>query len=329
MKYLIMMLVLFCANIYANTYIRVVGQGKTFDEAKNDAFKQAVQQRAGMVLLSDREAKNHDLVKREIAIYSSGYVDNFRLISQRVVNNTFEVVMDVLVSDSRISRRLFSNNTSIQQFENARHSEQINSMLTERHTGDKLLKQVLSDYPLRAYDIKQLPYQLKFDSYRNLQLFVPYEIRWNVNFLNAIQELFSYVQEGKGQLHTVAPGNIFLVTNQGYIESRQQFQFFDLIRLNAIRNHLSNENEVRLRLVIRDSNGNVIGSKCYYPNFVVGKSKPFYSLGQPNTVTFWQSEVENNHVQINLKYSGDLAKLAFFINEIDLSISSDKECGNS
>ena len=54
-----------------------------------------------------------------------------------------------------------------------------------------------------------------------------------------------------------------------------------------------------------------------------------YSLGVPNTVWIWQSEIENNHVQFNLKYNGDMARLAFYINEIELSISTDKDCGNN
>lgn len=328
MKYLYVIFALVCSNVFADNYVRVVGRGSTFEEAKTNAFKTAVEFRVGMVLLSDRETKNHELTKREIAIYSSGYVDNYKLLNQRVHNNQFEVVMDVFVSDSKISRRLLSNGIAIQQFENSRHSEQINSIIVEKQNGDKLLKQVMNDYPFKAYNIKQLPYQLKFDSQRNLQLFVPYEIKWNENFVNAYRELVYNLQEGIGQLGH-APGNVYFMTNQGYVESAQQFKFFDLIRISAMRQHFINENEVRLELKIKDNTGKLIGRKCYYPNFVVGKNKPLYSLGRPNTVVIWQNEVENNHVQFNFNYNGDLSRLMFFIHEIELSISRDKECGNN
>jgi len=329
MKYILLILALITFDAYANNHVRVVGTGKTFDEAKNNGFKTAVQYRVGMVLLSDRESRHSELTKNEISIYSSGYVDNFQIVSQRIVNNLYEVVMDVYVSDSKISRRLLSKNTSIQQFESVRHSEQINTMQQERLAGDKLLRQVLSDYPLKAYDIKQLPYQLKYDAYRNLQLFVPYEIKWNNNYVIALRELIENLQESRNQFDRPTPGNIYFVNREGYFEYKQQYQFEDLVRINAIREHFKNENEVRLKLQIKDGNGQVIGRKCYFPNFVVGRNKPMYSLGVPNTVWIWQSEIENNHVQFNLKYNGDMAKLAFYINEIELSISTDKDCGNN
>lgn len=313
---------------YANP-VRVVGIGKTLDEAKQNAFKMAVQYRAGIVLLSDRESRNLELVKNEISAYSAGYVDNFNILSQKIVNGTYEITLEVFVSDSRISQRLLSNSTSIQNFETERHTEQINSLIHERITGDKLLKQVMNDYPLRAYNIQQLPYKIQFDSQRNLQLFVPYVIQWNPNFLQAFFELMNVIDEGKGNITNRYPGNVNIVSSQGYTEYRQQFRFFDLIRINSLRRHFIEENEVRLILNVKDWQGRVIGTKCYIPDFVVGKHKPMYSLGVPNTITIWGSEIERNHVQLNFTYSGDLSKVAQAINEIELKVSRDKDCGTN
>ena len=67
-------------------------------------------------------------------------------------------------------------------------------------------------------------------------------------------------------------------------------------------------------------------SKCYIPDSVVGKHKPLYSLGQPNALTIWQSTIENNHVQVNLPNTLDVAKITFYITEIELRITNDKEC---
>lgn len=313
---------------YANP-VRVVGIGKSLDEAKQNAFKMAVQYRAGIVMLSDRESRNLELVKNEISAYSAGYVDNFNLLSQKIVNGTYEVILEVFVSDSRISQRLLSKGTSIQNFETERHTEQINSLIHERITGDKLLKQVMDDYPLRAYNIQQLPYKIQFDSQRNLQLFVPYVIQWNINFLNAFVELMNIIEEGKGNITQRYPGNVNIVTTQGYTEYQKQYKFFDLIRVNSLRRHFTEDNEVRLQLIVKDWQGRSIGTKCYIPDFVVGKHKPMYSLGVPNTLTVWASEIERNHVQLNFTYSGDLSKVAQLIYEIELKVARDKECGNN
>ena len=102
-----------------------------------------------------------------------------------------------------------------------------------------------------------------------------------------------------------------------------------MIRVNSLRRHFTEDNEVRLQLIVKDWQGSSIGTKCYIPDFVVGKHKPMYSLGVPNTLTVWASEIERNHVQLNFTYSGDLSKVAQLIYEIELKVARDKECGNN
>lgn len=318
---------IFICIAHANSPLRVYGIGKTFEDAKNNAFKVAVQHKAGIVLLSDRESKNAELIRNEITTYSSGYVDNFVIISQIVKNNMFEIVMDVYVNESKISQRLFSNSQETKTFEGLRHSVQINTLLQERTTGDKFVRQVLSSYPKQAYNIKQLPYFLRFDNNRNLQLIVQYSIQWNPNFLNALYEMLEVIDEGKNDISQRFPGNVYLVNETTYHETRKHYKFYDLIKVNAIRSHFSNQNEVRLMLLIRNVNHQIIGKKCYVPDFVVGKHKPMYSLGQPNTVIIWQNEVENNHVTFQLN-TGDAEKISAIINELELKIVTDKECSN-
>ena len=107
-KYIVIILLVILTTLslaYANP-VRVIGIGKSLDEAKQNALKMAVQYRAGIVLLSDRESRNLELVKNEISAYSAGYVDYFSIISQKIVNGNYEIILDVFVSDSRISQRL-------------------------------------------------------------------------------------------------------------------------------------------------------------------------------------------------------------------------------
>lgn len=326
MKFIIVMLcAVFCYTAHSNP-VRVKSIGKTFEEAKQNGFKSAVAFVSGSVLLSDRESKNSQLTRNEISVYSSGYIDNFKIVSQTIENNFFVLVMDVQISESKIAQRLFSNSTSIQQFESARHSEQIKSILVEKQNGDKLIKQVLSDYPHKAFTLIQHSYKLGLDQNRNLQLFVPYSLQWNNNFLLALHELFNIIDEGGTDLSNRYLGNLNLVSENNFAEQKSVFRLNDTIRVNGIRNFFQYENEVRLLLLIKDANNRVMLSKCYIPDSVVGKHKPLYSLGQPNALTIWQSTIENNHVQVNLPNTLDVAKITFYITEIELRITNDKEC---
>ena len=64
-----------CVNdvLADNKYIRVVGEGTTIEQAKETAFRTAVQQRAGAIELSERQANNGNLDKDNISLFSNYY----------------------------------------------------------------------------------------------------------------------------------------------------------------------------------------------------------------------------------------------------------------
>jgi Tfp pilus assembly protein PilZ len=51
-------------------YLRTTGVGNTYEEAKNNAFKEAIEYRLGVVIASERETYNNR-TKEEILAYSS------------------------------------------------------------------------------------------------------------------------------------------------------------------------------------------------------------------------------------------------------------------
>ena len=72
---------LFANTVIAdNKYIRVVGEGSTVEQAKEDAFRTAVQQQAGAIVLSERQSNLGKLDKDNISLFSAGYVDDFKII---------------------------------------------------------------------------------------------------------------------------------------------------------------------------------------------------------------------------------------------------------
>jgi predicted RNase H-like HicB family nuclease len=61
--------------------LQVSGQGATFEEAKQNAFRTAIEFTVGSVVTSERESNNYKLVKDEILVYSAGYVTDYKIIS--------------------------------------------------------------------------------------------------------------------------------------------------------------------------------------------------------------------------------------------------------
>ena len=56
------------------TSIRVQGTGTDLQSARNNAFRQAIEQKAGTAINVELESKNGDLTKQEVLHYSSGYI---------------------------------------------------------------------------------------------------------------------------------------------------------------------------------------------------------------------------------------------------------------
>jgi len=138
-----------------DNYIRTTGIGHTYEEAKNNAFKEAIEYQVGVVIASERESYNEKLVKNEILAYSSAFVDEYKIISQQNIGNKVQLVIDVKLSLLRLSDRILSKGKDSKNLDGAKHNNQYKSFLENKQNGDRILASVLNDYPRRAYDIQQ------------------------------------------------------------------------------------------------------------------------------------------------------------------------------
>ncbi|MBN1516645.1 hypothetical protein JXA32_08765 [Candidatus Sumerlaeota bacterium] len=66
--------------------------GRAFDEAKEDAFREAVHQAAGLIVGSDTLTKNYNLVADKVFTKSRGYIKDFEILSKGRDDDGFYVV---------------------------------------------------------------------------------------------------------------------------------------------------------------------------------------------------------------------------------------------
>jgi hypothetical protein len=59
------------------TVVEAEGQGTTKDAATNDALQAAIQQAAGVYILSEQEAQNYEMVKNEMFTQTKGYISKY------------------------------------------------------------------------------------------------------------------------------------------------------------------------------------------------------------------------------------------------------------
>lgn len=256
-----------CSTTVANQKsvpITVVGDGINFEMAKRDAFNKAIEQEIGVVLLSRRDVKNSKLIVDEITTHSSGYVDDFKIINSEVINKRHIVTIDVWVSSSKIAERVIGKVSDTKPIEGERLYTQIQTYQQDRRSGDNLLRQVLNDYPSKAFLLSKRDTEIKLDKNRNTIIQVNYNLKYNYNYLTALNEVLSITHDGR--MSGYRQDRIAIVSKDPkawLLGTTNTYYFNDSVRANMIKQRFFGE--ITVMATIRDNNGSVLYNYCDLP----------------------------------------------------------------
>jgi hypothetical protein len=180
---------LFNADNTETYYAKVQARGPDFETAKTRAFRLAVEEAAGTVVLSETELRDQNIRRDEIVTYSSGFVDRYTVLSRQDLGNSVEIVIEVWVAHSSIANRLLAKNSSSQGIDGQKLATQTESILDERVRGDRLLRTVLADHPRRSMAVKLSQPKITMDVYRNVVVTVDWELHWADQFRTSLTEV--------------------------------------------------------------------------------------------------------------------------------------------
>lgn len=307
---------------FANA-LQVSGEGATFEEAKQNAFRTAIEFAAGSVVTSERESNNYKLVKDEILVYSAGYVTDYKIISTFKSGNQVQVIVDVQVASSKLSDRILGVGKQSKNFDTDKHSNQYQSYLEGKNNGDRLLQQVLDDYPKRAYTLTQGVHQFKVAQYRNGVIEIPLELRWNYNFIESFNEILKILEDGSNGLLKPSPGKITVMAKDPkdwVLGSKHSYKFNDMKTISTVIQTLQ-QKQPRILLSIKNFNNNVLFKQCYIPDSIAGKKPAFYDAS--THVIIFGNQVENNKIELIFNNMQEVIK---HIQAIELSIVADNDC---
>jgi hypothetical protein len=316
-----------CASPTKSDYYRSTGIGNTYEEAKHNAFKEAIEYQVGVVIVSERESYNEKLIKNEILAYSSAFVDEYKIVSQQKIGNKVEVVVDVKLSLLRLSDRILSKGKDSKNLDGAKHDNQYKSFLENKQNGDRILASVLNDYPKRAYTIKQSNYVVKIDAYRNLTLTIPYEIRWNENYVASLHDAIRLVADVKPSLWSEEKGFAQQYSSTVKIGS-EKYYFDEFVIPNKLLDSLMDWNEVRINMEIKDFYNKTQYSECFEPNALNRLNRQFYNINYVKTinVSINQYSSDQNKIEINIHQNSKLAYIMQNLSAIELSVVPKKLC---
>lgn len=302
--------ILACTAVSAQT-ITVYGYGPNREAAKLDAFKTAIENVCGSNVLSSKEFFNGKTVHNKVMAYSSCRVQNYKILEEKQGT----LLVQVNVEGLDLSKRLSSPHKNRHVFDTSQLRANANSYQDEKTSGDELLDEVFRDYPYHAYELTQTkqPYIVD-DSTRNFYLVVPYDLRWNKNYVNSIRETMTLLQSknGTGTVKILGqnPNKLFGYTSYHNLN--------DEFRINQIKQKMTGNNELRLNIVARDNAGKHIIDICYSPDYKAGGI--FYSVGIKDNISIFGDDRNRGEVKIRMHFPVDV------ITDVYVDVVAERDC---
>lgn len=278
---------------HANNPIRTTGVGVSVEQARNDAFRKAIEIQIGTVIVSNFETSKHDIVRNEILAYSSGYVENFRIISMNQYGNRIQVEVDVWVATSKIANRILSSGDGNKNLNGSIINEQANTFLDTKQRGDELLKTTFLKYPQMAFNVNVHKYEFMHDPQRNVFLNLNVTINYNDNWLNALRETLTHIaDENRG--HRPDAVVMFLDYPTAFLENRKwnYWVFNETVILNEMRKHFEFKQPV-LRVQMM-SGSTSVQTDCFSFSKGVFYNYETHRGGVPATKIFPKGQIKDN-----------------------------------
>lgn len=181
----------FCATAYSQadqTVTLVVnGQGNTLDEAKQMAFRSAVEQAFGTFISSNTEILNDELVKDEIVSISNGNIQKFEVISEtELPGGGYAITLRATVSVTQLTSFVESRGGEI-EFKGALLSFNIKQQLLNEKNEEQAIAELVD--VLKVLVDKSLSYDLSVGDAKaitgesdNWEIPLTITVRTNENF---------------------------------------------------------------------------------------------------------------------------------------------------
>lgn len=295
-------------------YIQVQTVGSTFEEARLNGFRLAVEQALGSVVLSETQTSNSRIVRDDIISYASGYVDKFEVHRVEQTPQGYRMTMDVWVGRSQIANRLLNDSTATGRIDGDRLAVQSETLRYERSQGDRVMATVLNDFPRRAFDVKIDRSQINFTNDRQLQIAVPITVSWNQDYVRALYEasrVVGFEPErclfNRSCEERQATASYLNIKGRGTIVGwNGAVGFNDSARLGAIIQRVT-QNAPAVQFTIFDTQGNARHQTCQ--PFIVTNLESPVSGHRP---TNYMLTVADRSVTLNERYTLEGRKMVTF-----------------
>lgn len=335
--------------------VEVDGHGRTFDDAKRNGFRSAIEQAVGSFLLSDIEVNGDRVTKDFIGDYSAGYIDNYEVISsERSADGEYLLHMNVAVASSKIAQRMIASGN--QQLINNGHQlqTQIETQIDQRNRGDAVISEVLSSYPEKSFIVNNGHTEFKIDRLRTSYVEIPYQLEMSQLWLESLDEALATISENNTSCSTLtmaltdsikrgrvgratrqladkpcggaADMRVFFKKSGDIFPTAHSYYFYDSKTLHTINSQIQpprGEQHIGLEVELLDAGGNIIDSKCTKVN-----TDTFIKYSEPNApsheLTYRNSDFRpdivgqnkiNGTLKLNVSDFSDLSRIKLTVQK--------------
>lgn len=183
--------------------VEVESEGSSFDQARQNGFKQAIVFTVGSLIVSDTESSNGFLTKDQVAEYSAGYVDDYKILENRQDAGITYLKMQVTVASSRIAYRMINSKDSRTSVLGQKLYAQLKTQIEMRENGDRVLGMVMDSFPHNAFTVNQGEFETLISRRRNAYIEVPYEIKFSDTWLQSLDEALTVIGKDHDNCSTV------------------------------------------------------------------------------------------------------------------------------
>jgi hypothetical protein len=305
------------------------GYGKTFEQAKDSAFRAAVEEAVGAAVVAERRTTNNELVLKSILSHSSGYVDRYEIVSNTETNGKYTVQMRVYIKPSMIHDYVLYTGKDKEGINGDRADTTMNTYVEERNRGDAFMEGVLRDYPEKAYVIKQESFQIKITNDRDFSIYIPYTISLSDKYLMALSDSLAKIQDKKCSsfCSDIPSFEVVYKKPNNYIVTKDKYYFNDAKRPEKVFTTLSNWAGdyqyyaiYKIRLDLLDQSGNLLKRYC------INSQRPPMQ-GGPNSIAYGITGGTWDYSEnIVLSLNGKLKEKLKNINSVEMHVVKPESC---
>jgi hypothetical protein len=297
-------------------YVQVESTAANPAEARAEGFKLAVGQAVGTLVVAESEVINQQLVRSEIIQYSSGYIQDFKILSETQVGPMTRIVMDVWVTESKIADRLLNVSKADGTIDGEKSAAQYRSNLHQLQSGDRLLEMVLKDFPSKAFDINVGKSIVTMPS-RSIQIRIPFTLSWNSAYISSLTEVLERVRQGQSGNYYRGPNWAAVIRYKNKTDwFMSTASFRDRMKLELIETNLIRSRPL-IKLVIKDEIGSPLFNQCFQYAGLTGSY-----LGEPTPIIGYIRDRYGNTAGQFFSYGGEFGERSN-LHSADLSIYGD------